>query len=570
MIYRTQNILNTLFKFSMQELNVDLYSFNVRGLGSETKRISVFNHLKKKSNKGIFLLQETHSIQSYEQKWKDEWGGPVFFSHHKSDSCGTAILVSPNLDVDISQIYSNQNQGRTVITRIKLNESEDIILVNIYAPTRNKLKDQLCFLENLKAQLNNLDYVHLILGGDWNMVFDPKLDKQGGDITHCVNQYTVDLLSFMESYDLIDLIRCMYPTKKIFTRTQRSPMILSRIDHWLVSDQISNYISSVNIYPGIRSDHSIIHFSMCNNNSPRGKGFWKFNSQLLRDNDYVKKVIESINNSEVELRDMNDKGLKWDFIKCRIRGLTLSHCFLKSKQNKEHITRLQNELANLQNQLTNKADETIFTKYEKVKSELETIEENIAKGAIMRSKVKWAEAGEKNTKYFLNLEKRNAINKTITKLESDKGIIKQPKNILNECKRFYNDLYSEEKTVNVSDEISKKFFIHEHLCLSEDEKITCEGLVNEFECLQAIKHMRDGKSPGTDGFTSEFYKFFWPYIKTYVTESLNYAYITGELSIDQKRGIITLIPKKGKKRTLLKNWRPISLLNTDYKILTNV
>ena len=51
-------------------------------------------------------------------------------------------------------------------------------------------------------------------------------------------------------------------------------------------------------------------------------------------------------------------------------------------------------------------------------------------------------------------------------------------------------------------------------------------------------------------------------------DSINYAYHKGELSIDQRRGIISLIPKKGKNRLLLKNWRPISLLNTDYKILT--
>ena len=80
--------------------------------------------------------------------------------------------------------------------------------------------------------------------------------------------------------------------------------------------------------------------------------------------------------------------------------------------------------------------------------------------------------------------------------------------------------------------------------------------------------MKNGKSPGTDGLTSDFYKFFWIDIKHLVLDSLNYAYEKGELSIDQKRGIITLTPKKDKPRLLIKNWRPISLLNTDYKLLT--
>ena len=53
-----------------------------------------------------------------------------------------------------------------------------------------------------------------------------------------------------------------------------------------------------------------------------------------------------------------------------------------------------------------------------------------------------------------------------------------------------------------------------------------------------------------------------------MTASFNYAFQTGSLSISQKRGIISLIPKQNKDKTLLENLRPISLLNSDYKILT--
>ena len=93
-------------------------------------------------------------------------------------------------------------------------------------------------------------------------------------------------------------------------------------------------------------------------------------------------------------------------------------------------------------------------------------------------------------------------------------------------------------------------------------------MLTEIECKSALDSMKNGKSPGTDGLTPEFYKFFWTEIKELVLDALNYAFNTGKLSIDQRRGIISLIPKKDKQRTLLKNWRPISLLNTDYKLLS--
>ena len=93
-------------------------------------------------------------------------------------------------------------------------------------------------------------------------------------------------------------------------------------------------------------------------------------------------------------------------------------------------------------------------------------------------------------------------------------------------------------------------------------------MISEEECLTALKEYKNNKTPGTDGFSAEFYKFFWSDLGTEMTASFNYAFQKGSLSISQKRGIISLIPKKNKDKTLLENLRPISLLNVDYKILT--
>ena len=79
--------------------------------------------------------------------------------------------------------------------------------------------------------------------------------------------------------------------------------------------------------------------------------------------------------------------------------------------------------------------------------------------------------------------------------------------------------------------------------------------------------MPNGKSPGTDGFPAEFYKVFWIDLKDILLSCYVAAFRTGKMSISQRRGIITLIPKNSVP-FLLKNWRPISLLNTDYKIAT--
>ena len=80
--------------------------------------------------------------------------------------------------------------------------------------------------------------------------------------------------------------------------------------------------------------------------------------------------------------------------------------------------------------------------------------------------------------------------------------------------------------------------------------------------------MEPDKSPGTDGLPSEFYQFFWSDVSKPLLEAFNYGFEIGQLSISQKRGIIKLIPKKSEELYYIKNWRPLTLLNCDYKIAT--
>jgi SUMO ligase MMS21 Smc5/6 complex component len=77
--------------------------------------------------------------------------------------------------------------------------------------------------------------------------------------------------------------------------------------------------------------------------------------------------------------------------------------------------------------------------------------------------------------------------------------------------------------------------------------------------------MKNNKAPGNDGLTTEFYKIFLNDVSKMVIECFTMSMETGELSASQKQGVIILLEKKGKDRQQVKNWRPITLLNNDYK-----
>ena len=89
------------------------------------------------------------------------------------------------------------------------------------------------------------------------------------------------------------------------------------------------------------------------------------------------------------------------------------------------------------------------------------------------------------------------------------------------------------------------------------------------ECKNALKGFQKNKSPGTDGLTLQFYTFFWKQIsETMIENSFNYGFTKGELSISQRQSIMRLIPEEDNNLSYLRKWRPISLLNVDYKIAT--
>ena len=146
-------------------------------------------------------------------------------------------------------------------------------------------------------------------------------------------------------------------------------------------------------------------------------------------------------------------------------------------------------------------------------------------------------------------------------------VITNPKLILPGLHDFYSELYSNRDLPN-HHVLSDAFLDHCLLpTLSEDFKNNCEGPLTNAECFKALQTFHNGKSPGNDGLTAEFYKVFWPTLGHLLVDSLNCSFENGELANSQKQGIIIeLIEKKSKDKRYIANWRPISLLKVDVKI----
>jgi hypothetical protein len=202
-----------------------------------------------------------------------------------------------------------------------------------------------------------------------------------------------------------------------------------------------------------------------------------------------------------------------------------------------------------------------------LKKALELHDYKLARGAQIRSRIKWIDEGEKNTKYFLRLEKQRASVNTITTIQTNTEISDNYKVILGKIQEFYSNLYK--KTPNApSGSIHNDFLANEEFpSLSDEEQTICDKDISVDELTEAVKKLNDNSAPGSDGITTAFYKHFWDKLKNPLLDSLKVSLEKGHLSYSQRKGIITLIHKgKGLEKNDLNNYRPITLTNTDYKI----
>ena len=191
-----------------------------------------------------------------------------------------------------------------------------------------------------------------------------------------------------------------------------------------------------------------LQISLHSNN--RRRGFWKLNTSFLNDTEYVNQIKSIIKQTKDEYAqdDTVNPNLLWEMVKLKVREESLRYGTFKKKKLSKKEEEIEQAIATLEKCLSefsnNKTQsEKVWLELERKKRELEAIIEYRTKGAILRSKSQWYNEGEKNTKYFLNLEKRHCKQGTITQLKvNDNDRICTDKEVLKECESFYQDLYS--------------------------------------------------------------------------------------------------------------------------------
>ena len=371
-----------------------------------------------------------------------------------------------------------------------------------------------------------------------------------------------ELINILE---LEDIWRLKHGNIKRFTWRQKNPRVQCRLDYFLISTNVTDLVVDSTILPSILSDHSPIAVTLKYIPEPtRGPGHWKLNVSLLKEEDYKTQIRHNIAAWLEKYENLDNENLKWDLMKYEIRKFSIAYSKNKRKQQIDEQVIKERELIELE-QIESQADEETLRRMDVLKADLEQIHLNKAQGAIIRSRAQWSEEGEKSTAYFFNLEKQNAIKKSIRRLVYKEKEITNPDDILKAMKEYYEEIYSWKKIDFSKTDIFTNMAIPK---LNREDQEKCEGLISLDECSKVLHTLAKNKAPGNDGLQIEFYIEFWKELGHLLIKSYNYSFANGLLSTSQRQACITLLSKNGKDRLSIENWRPISLLNVDYKIMS--
>lgn len=459
-------------------------------------------------------------------------------------------------------------KGNFLLSPKPTDKLHKLSLCNVYAP--NDQVNQLQFMQELNnCLLDKSELTSLIIGGDWNCTLSKK-DKIGG-APWKLSSYRNLILTTMEMFDLVDIQRMRHPKLRKFTYESKSLKLKSRIDFFLIAKNLSGDVKNSEIYHAIAPDHDAIYISFSRSNkSPRGPGLWKFNNTLLNDIQYVSTVRDTYAQACSYYSHVSDKRLFWELMKMEIRSVTISFSKCKAKRISNREQELRRRIDQLDviicENFSSPYIDGVLREYDGLKTELKSIYEEKGKQTMFRAKCRWIENGERPTKYFFNLEKSNYNKKTISELRlHDDSTTRNETVILEQIENYYRNLYTSDLTFS---ETAYDTFIDnvDSPKLSEDVQETLEGPLTYEECKKILETFQNDKAPGEDGFTVEFYTYFFELLGNDLIASFNEAYEQGEFSISQRRGIITLIPKEDGSLLDLSNWRPITLLNVDFKI----
>lgn len=512
-------------------------TININTITNETK-INALRTFARTLDLDIIFIQEVENERL-------NLPGYTIISNVDYTRRGTAIALKDY--ITYSHVEKSLD-GRLIALRLN-----NTTLVNVYAPSGSQLRaDRERFYNNTLAFYLRHNTPNIIVGGDFNSVLRP-CDATGSNNSPA-------LQTVVRQLKLCDIWEKLHPRSP--GHTYITAQSSSRLDRFYISSNLQSHLRSAETHCCAFTDHKAVTVRLCLPNLGRepGRGFWNLRPHLLT----AEHIEEFQYRWQFWTRDRRNfpSWITWwvHYAKPKIK----SFFRWKSKIafddfNREH-QRLYNQLQNAYDRYY--MDPSVLPTINHVKGKMLALQRNFTQMFVKMNETYIA--GEALSTFQIGERRRKRT--TITSLRTENNeTLNQSADIEEHMLRFFRELYSE----RMGDGRIEEDFNCDRVVPENDEgNEACMSEITSTEILSAIRASASRKSPGTDGIPKEFYQRTFNIIHRELNLILNEA-LQGNIPPDFVNGVIVLVKKKDSDNSA-RSYRPISLLNCDYKILSRI
>lgn len=535
-------------------------TLNVRGLSARRRQYQL-SRLFAEHELDIIAVQET-KVESHEQT--DRMVRPfqslfnICVSHAIGFSGGCCLFIRRSIGVVETAVLHSCSSGRLVYCDFSFSNVEWRVIC-IYAPNRESERKD--FFESIESYLNCNRVV--IFLGDFNCVCSP---EERANQVRFRDSSAFSLSDIIARNTLEDVTVCASKGGVQYTHFQGNSH--ARLDRAYISLEL---VPLCDHYEGKHvsfSDHALVFFTLGNKEkSPRWEWeLWKMNGCLVNDEAFISRVKELFQN--LIANDQEKWGERWELFKEDVKMIAIERCSIITHKKKIKDCDLRRKLDMFIAEEGKKPGE--FAKeIRDVKSQLEMIDAEKYRGAIVRARSEKYLMGENPTKRSLADEKRHAKRNEIKEI-SYGATLTRDKNVIEKAfVEHYRNLQGNSPSLDTG---YKTCFLSSMPQLDQQACESLEVPISIGEIEKAIDELSPGKTPGPDGLGAVFYKTFKTEAAAALQKVLAEAYGFHLLPPSFLRAHTVLIPKSEDPVKLLSvsAYRPISLTNVDYKVLMKV
>ena len=611
--------MNTNIKNKFTNLNI--CSINCRSL-SKPSNVSTSQSFSRylasqQLRLDILCLQETHATTAIIQERLDIQlqAKQSIWTHH----CG---IVSRNSNINIESIYVSPDH-RVMVCQVSHNNNlfPTFTIMNIYAPASYKLRytfyAHLLQLDYFQSMLHNMSVPHTlnrvypdIIVGDFNYNFNHfpsqsmlNASMQASDfLTSADNSIPLppatandaEVESIMPQLESVpsSLSRSQWMWHALLLhyyqeqthQLQTDPAIptfrrdstLSTIDYMFVAPSLAPFVAPSNLPQFISSswtDHALLTLGIRFASTDHGSGLWRANPALAKNQffvDLLHSELDAFHSQLLMMPSTPSVQSSWDDIKLLTRTLAQKTGRSKAEWRERQLKRLHKKRNKLIRSY--KGQPAVVERIKVVETIIGNLQEELTANKALRSGLRWMENGEKSAGLLKRLHTQRTNNTTIKKIQhpDTNELCTSPTDMQAAASRYYEVLYTP-ASVN-QDDIT--FFTNQISSSDRIPSASHEALcapISQHDLLDGTSRSPKSSSPGMDGLPYEVLAVLFSHAATLklALQVFQDALKNGVFPRSWQETCVILLPKKGDLSSL-KNWRPISLINTDAKLFTRL